>query len=565
MAACTYTYQCSGIYNVLDFTSNNKHWTANDNPAADPNTPANNKLILAAAVAAAQANDPKGQGLGGIVLVPCVDLQGYGGPFYLAGAAVPIDTSNSAPSIAIIGYGGQTTLVQQDDNVIFKFSTTSTDPTKQNAEGHIIENLTLKLLVSLTTATSAAITLSNAPNILVRRVWIEDYPQCVNISDSLQARVKECTLKYTSGYGNTKGSSAVLITGTGGPGSGSEQATIESCLFSCDTTLSQLMSATIVGIVIQEAAHGRFTDIDINGFSVGILFNPIAAGGGSKYHTFTGVHVNPPSNNTASPPQVCAVKINPQNTQGQTNAGPVLFIKFVGCSFACNAATTDTVVGVYIDENDAGGGKIDAVEFAACSFDGFAGPGLWITSGASRTQVTGCIFENNNKNTSQGSGLPVGQISIIGQGSSANSPSGVNVSGATCSNSNKYAITIENAAANVFVSNCNLGTNPAAAINFSNPGSAVTVTGCSAYNDQKTTVRTGPPISTSTQSAALNGYYGPSLVTCHLGATGITLTVNGTAFTVAANSFFSLFLNSPYDTILFSSIPVNTFFTWTGE
>ena len=218
------------------------------------------------------------------------------------------------------------------------------------------------------------------------------------------------------------------------------------------------------------------------------------------------------------------------------NAGSISFIKFIGCVFTINATDSDTNVGVYLNENDAAGGKIDAVEFVGCSFDGFPGPGLWITSQLSRIQVTGGIFENNNKNTS--SSLPMGQISIIG---GTYAPIGVNVSGASIASSNQYAMAIESGASNVLVSNCNFGTTPT--IYFNGPGAQVRVIGCAGYNDQQTPINSNdPPTSSSNQSAADNGYYGPSLVTCENHAAGsITVTVNSKAFTVPASGFFSIF------------------------
>ena len=155
----------------------------------------------------------------------------------------------------------------------------------------------------------------------------------------------------------------------------------------------------------------------------------------------------------------------------------------------------------------------------------------------------------------------MGQISIIG---GTYAPIGVNVSGASIASSNQYAMAIESGASNVLVSNCNFGTTPT--IYFNGPGAQVRVIGCAGYNDQQTPINSNdPPTSSSNQSAADNGYYGPSLVTCENHAAGsITVTVNSKAFTVPASGFFSIFLNSPYDTILFGTA-ITTPFRWTGE
>lgn len=82
------------------------------------------------------------------------------------------------------------------------------------------------------------------------------------------------------------------------------------------------------------------------------------------------------------------------------------------------------------------------------------------------------------------------------------------------------------------------------------------IVNCSGYNDRNATVAVSAP--TSSESAAAEGYYGPSLATFS-NAASLTVTLGTTAYTMTSGSISLL----PYDTIKFSAAPA--VFQWIGK
>ena len=67
-----------------------------------------------------------------------------------------------------------------------------------------------------------------------------------------------CTVVFGSDYSNSAGT-GLILSGSGGSSSGCEQFTMDQCLFK--QSVSLVAGDSILGIVIQEATHGHFSNI----------------------------------------------------------------------------------------------------------------------------------------------------------------------------------------------------------------------------------------------------------------------------------------------------------------
>jgi hypothetical protein len=99
---------------------------------------------------------------------------------------------------------------------------------------------------------------------------------------------------------------------------------------------------------------------------------------------------------------------------------------------------------------------------------------------------------------------------------------------------------------------------------------ALYITNCPGYNDQSTVINTHANIATSAYAAYNQGlnsgtsYYGPSYVFYVSSGSASTLSINGgAALSLTASTVGFFWLNSPYDTFLFSVAP--TSIQWVGK
>lgn len=490
---------------------------------------------------------------GGIVEVPCVGSDNSTGNFYLQNSTmnpsgIALDTSSKSGSIFVFGYGGATTLLKQDAGDLFVLTNQYSSTRGTNPSGMTFSDIQIQY--ATTVGSGAGFNGTNADNLLLRRVFFQNCPTAVTLMNTLEATMVSCTAEFGSAYANASGT-VLILGGSGGGSSGCEQFTMDKCLLRQSVTL--VSTDSILGIVIQEATHGHFSNTSINGFTTGVTFNPSAKGGGSNTHVFNNVDINLPAKSQY------AVLIQP-TAVGVTAPGSVQNIKFVECDFDTSSA--DPLAAVYINANSPTGGTVDGVELIGCSASGFNGPAIYLAD-AVHIEVIGGIYTNNAQ-----TGTPKGQISLLAP--SGASVKKVNIVGATCTGisggSNQYGIVVATGSDLVYIRDCNLGNNGSGAINFGSGLSStatIQVTNCAGYNDQGTPVYSGVPISSAHQSASANGYYGPSLLTCKIGSSQ-TIQINSQSFTPVNNAFFTIFLNSPNETILFTTATGVTL-TWRGE
>jgi hypothetical protein len=246
--------------------------------------------------------------------------------------------------------------------------------------------------------------------------------------------------------------------------------------------------------------------------------------------------------------------------------------KFTACTFVMDNGSTSVTPVFYIDTNGQPNQNIFDISLIGCTINQGLQHGLQINTGTFINVIGGTYSGNGNVTTAGGvGGAGIAITGACGQVSITNANLGPGYTPMLARNQT-WALLITSSPTNrIFVNNCYMG-------GYSQP---VSVTGtptnlfiinCTGYNDQNTLIcnsggTNAPLVATSaSQGATLtNGvnYYGPSLVIFTTGASPLTFHYNASSQTVPANQYVTIFLASPYDTILFSAAP--SAFNWFGK
>jgi hypothetical protein len=258
------------------------------------------------------------------------------------------------------------------------------------------------------------------------------------------------------------------------------------------------------------------------------------------------------------------------NMQPPGDAGVIFGEKYTSCTLQKSQDSSDGHPIIYIDTNGGGNDNIQDIEFLNCTvYSDTATPQssqycYQITSG-NNIRIIGGTASNAGGPTSGGAGVAItpptggggpGRITILGVDLSAKYNNAHNV------HAQQFALYISATPSDtITVEDCKMTGYSASPVYVTGTiGTGLLyITKCEGYNDQDTPINGGSaPITTGTDSAAKNGYYGPSLLTFY-NSTPISVTVNGVAFSMSTGSFYL----GPYDTILFASAPHTS--SWTGE
>lgn len=488
---------------------------------------------------------------------------GYGGtiefppatgplPFQFSGAPIIIGQNlhgHTVPNAIIIQGDGQGSatlplLQKTDTGDLFQVSNNDATP-NDNMGGVTFRDLQIAYESA---STGAAIHVVTSLNVRVLHCVFQNCPAAVYLEDCGNTAIIDCTV-----FGTNVGNGFVL-----GDNSG-DTTVIETYIAGC--VLDSFNSPPGgVAILIYNVEHVRCVNTRIETFNQGIVISP-GSGYSAKKLYFGNVSCFPLSKG-AQTSTGAAVLIQP------TGSAWVAQVWFDCCEL--DAPDDKSIVynggGVVLDPvNGTGGGFIDQVRFTDCHVCQWNGPGLQMLGGSgllppilSNVEILGGCYSLNG--ASPASGLPSAGIAIAG------APSGIRISNAACNNSiffngsfltptQDYGIAISSGALNVFVRGCDLRGNLTHAVSSVSSLSNLQVTDCAGYNDQNATVAAAP---TSSETAASQGYYGPSLATFS-NASLLTVTISGTGYSMMYGAIPLL----PYDTIAFSPAPA--VFKWLGK
>jgi hypothetical protein len=501
---------------------------------------------------------------------------------------------------------------------------------QDNSGGMTFEDLTFKYPnpISQTPAPVAIHLLSGgaAQNIRIIRCIFEDCPIGLFAEDGLQISLLECLITYSSNVGTG------IWLGNTVSGDAAKEVFITDCLFAAGnapngSTALEIQGSDQIfvsdchidgftnGIAIKpgptghNAVHLHFTSCtiytgsdEVGHLGHGCIIQPQPASGGGVGNTQVAQVVF----------TSCFIELGENATISQTGGGAGILVdatygavdtvRFVSCYSTRwpgqGLKITGAASGSHLQPS-----RIEVLGgmYAGNNFQTGAAPnsyGIWVNVAQSvRISGAACLGSYYYITIGSATSSPTQDVGIYVDANAT----GVIIVGCDCRNNNQQGIYVNGGASDVVIEACDVRGNGTNGIVVNGTATAVTdvfirdcnargtwtyntainvtgsapstpsiqITNCAGYNDQKATINSNaPPVGTTHQSAALNGYYGPSLVACHVGATGTapTLTLNGTAFGTPLGSFFSIFLNSAYDTIHFgATVPTGTVFTWTGE
>jgi parallel beta-helix repeat protein len=397
-------------------------------------------------------------------------------------------------------------------------------------------------------SSGAAIHVESSLNVRVLHCVFQNCPVAIYLEDCGNTAIIDCTV-----FGTATGNGFVL------GDNNTDTEVVETYIAGC---VLDSFNTTPAGVAIQinNVEHVRCVNTRIETFNQGIVVSPGGSGNSARKLYFGNVSCFPLSK--AGQTTGAAVLIQP------INSASVVEVWFDCCELdAPDKPIAYTGGGVVLDPvNGTGGGFIDQIRFTGCHVCKWNGPGLQVIGGTVATpiltnlEILGGYYSLNGANPA--SGLPSAGIAIGG------SPSGIRISNAACNNSvyftggfltptQDYGISIAATAQNVFARGCDLRGNLTQAVAPVSSATNVQITDCAGYNDQNATVAASAP--TSSETAASQGYNGPSLVTFSNAALAVTVTLGTTAYTMSFGSIPLL----PYDTIKFSAAPA--VFKWLGK
>ena len=280
----------------------------------------------------------------------------------------------------------------------------------------------------------------------------------------------------------------VVLTGVGGPGSGTQVATVQGCIIR--SQLTQGNTAIVVGqAVVFHISECQIATIN-NGIQ--IISGP---GGGTKEGYISNCNVL--TGGSPGVPGGCGLLIQPAlNTSGNPYAGGITEIKVSDCLFRhghWHANPYDSIPGIYIDTNGGANALVTGVILDDVTVDSFGGPGVQY-NGGQHLSITGGRIAGNALINKGGTAGQIAGLSVTGP------VAGLSVRGTEIIGSSgiepglqPYGVLLSNGCANIFISDVNARGNTLGAFTFASPGSPIEIIDCQGYNDQGAIIATAFP------------------------------------------------------------------------
>ena len=390
-----------------------------------------------------------------------------------------------------------------------------------NLPGVSFSDINVLYATGLTTGAAFDIQSRNA---YLQRLVIENAPIGVIFQNNLSGTLRDSDIWYKQNLGSV----GAIIGGTAGR---SHQTRIERCQVEFNNT----GTSSSIGFQIVSCDHATIVDSYAFGCYNGIAIQPMATGGNDCQQ----VDID----NVQIGAQNFGIQIQPQSPA----SSKVQDVRVFGGQIQGGGSAIPSSVGVFIDTQGASNAFVDGLQFIGVLVESWGTSGYTITSGQN-IQITG-----GRSNSNGTSGLLLATNSATG-------PSNVNCVGldlsATYQNNsaqtNSVVIDMPNATTgSASFTDCPMLGYASGISHFAitaiAAGFILNVVNCPGYNDQKTPIAAdGTNMPTSVTSAALRGYYGPSVWTFGTGVTSYTK--NGVTYTNSGLAGVELTLQ-PYDTI----------------
>ena len=347
-----------GIYNILDYGAVTGGSPTNYTRAQ------NNVTAIQTAISDAISGCVSGTFYGGIILIPSNDLSGDGGIYYLsqtAGGTGPLFSITCPFPLLFLGtspasrlYMSPSSMSKNIDNdvAMFQVDNATTDDTEVG--GISFQDLTFEYDTSLTGSTDYAVASLGSQNVRLFRCVLIDVPGGVNIKNTLQFTMIDCTGLFSS----TMSGTMVTIGDTGSAGTGSVDAYVAGCNFRVGEGTG---SGTTIGLSLGICDQLKVVDTHFDGFQTGIKFNPSAD---TIELSFTNVLAHGPGTQILMTPLV---------------GNKIQSVCFTNCDFLNNLPTS-SASAVILDATTHNS-NIDGVRFISCVCSNNPAAGMEIRSG----------------------------------------------------------------------------------------------------------------------------------------------------------------------------------------